>query len=127
MAEYLLDSDVLIWILRGKLEALSAVRDLRSRGTVGCSALSVFEVELGMKRGEEDRTRELFRSLTSYDVNAPAASQAANWFREYRSKGRTLDFIDLLIAATSLQWNLTLVTYNPKDFPIHELAILPLR
>lgn len=127
MAEYLLDSDVIIWILRGKPEAIAAIRNLRSRGTVGCSALSVFEVELGMKRGEEDRTRELLQSLRCYVVDGQTASRAATWFREYRRKGRTLDFIDLLIAATSLRWNLTLVTYNPKDFPVPELALLPLR
>ncbi len=126
MAEYLLDSDVIIWILRGKTDAIAAARDLRVRGGLGCSALSVFEVELGMRRGEEDRTRDLLRSLTCYPVEGEIAAQAAVWFRAYRRKGRTLDFIDLLIAATCLRWNLNLVTYNPKDFPMPDLALLPL-
>ena len=126
MADYLLDSDVIIWILRGKPGSTDAIRDLQSRGTLGCSALSVFEVELGIKPGEEDRTRELLRSLRCYVLDAEAASRAAGWFREYRRKGRTLDFMDLLIGATSLRWNLTLVTYNPKDFPIPELVLLAL-
>lgn len=127
MADYLLDSDVIIWLLRGKPGAIDAIRDLRSHGTLGCSALSVFEVELGVKPGEEDRTREFLRSLRCYAVDGQAASRAAGWFREYRRKGRTLDFMDLLIGATCLRWNLTLVTYNPKDFPIPELPLLPLR
>ena len=127
MTEYLLDSDVIIWILRGRPEAVAAVREMHSRGKLGCSSLSVFEVELGMRPGEEELTRELLRSLACYQVDGQIASLAAKWFREFRQRGRTLDFIDLLIAATCEKWGLTLVTYNPKDFPFPALPIIPLR
>jgi predicted nucleic acid-binding protein len=102
VADYLLDSDVIIWILRGKPGAIDTIRDLQSRGTLGCSSLSPFEVESGIKPGEEDRTREFLRSLRCYVPDAEAAGRAAGWFREYRRKGRRLDFMDLLIGATRL-------------------------
>ncbi len=38
-------------------------------------------------------------------------------------KGRTLALTDMLIAATALEHELTLITDNHKDFPMPELLL----
>jgi hypothetical protein len=46
---------------------------------------------------------------------------------EWARKGITLTLTDTMIAATALQYGLTLITDNKKDFPMPELTIHPLK
>jgi predicted nucleic acid-binding protein len=49
MADFLLDSDVVIWHLRGRAEVVELVLTLVRRGRVGLSAITRAEVLLGMR------------------------------------------------------------------------------
>jgi PIN domain nuclease of toxin-antitoxin system len=49
MSSYLLDSDIIIWHLRGQKAVTEMLRDLQKLGVPACSALSVLEVQLGVK------------------------------------------------------------------------------
>ena len=56
MNRFLLDTDVIIWHLRGRHEVTEMLRNLQNMSLPGCSAVSVFEVQMGVKRGEEEAT-----------------------------------------------------------------------
>jgi predicted nucleic acid-binding protein len=121
MSEYLLDSDVIIWHLRGRKEVTEMLRDLQRFGLPGCSALSVLEVQLGVKKGEEEKTDRFLKSLRVFDVNSEIAGKAAHLIRESKGQGITLDIPDAIIASTCVLHNLILVTYNRKHYPISDL------
>jgi predicted nucleic acid-binding protein len=121
MGRFLLDSDIIIWHLRGREEVTMMLRDLQRFGVPGCSALSLLEVQLGVKKGEEEKTNYFFGHLKVFDVNREVASKAAQLIREYRGKGVTLDIPDAVIAATCILNDMVLVTYNRKHYPIKEL------
>ena len=125
MSRFLLDSDVIIWHLRGRHEATEMIRKLQNFSLPGCSAVSVFEVQMGVKRGEEEATLRFLKALKIFDINWEAADRSAQLVREYKSKGQTLGVADALIAGTCLYHDLTLVTYNRKHYPIAELNIYP--
>jgi predicted nucleic acid-binding protein len=125
MSRFLLDSDVIIWHLRGRPEVTEMLRNLQNFSLPGCSAVSVFEVQLGVKRGEEEATLRFLKALTIYDVNWEVADRSAQLVREYKSKGQSLSAADALIAGTCFLHNLTLVTYNRKHYPIANLNIYP--
>lgn len=126
MSRFLLDSDVIIWHLRGRKEVTEMLRDLQRVGLPACSALSVLEVQLGVKKGEEEKTDRFLRSLRIFDINMEIANKAAQLIREYKAKGITLDLSDAIIASTCIVHDLTLVTYNTKHYPITELKFHPL-
>lgn len=126
MSRFLLDSDVIIWHLRGRKEVTEMLRDLQRVGLPACSALSVLEVQLGVKKGEEEKTDRFLRSLRIFDINMEIANKAAQLIREYKAKGITLDLPDAIIASTYIVHDLTLVTYNTKHYPITELKFHPL-
>jgi predicted nucleic acid-binding protein len=115
MSRFLLDSDVIIWHLRGRKEVTEVLRDLQKFGLPACSALSVLEIQLGVKKGEEEKTGRFF------DVNREVASKAAQLIRQYKARGVTLDLPDAIIAATCILHELILVTYNTKHYPISEI------
>ncbi len=122
MAEYFFDSDVLIWCLRGQEESVSFFRQAIQECLPACSSLSVIEIELGMRKGEETQTRSLMDSLQVVSVTKEIARQAAEYIRYYSSKGRQIDFVDAVIAATCAQKRFSLVTYNLKHYPMSDFT-----
>jgi predicted nucleic acid-binding protein len=126
MSRFLLDSDVIIWHLRGRREITEMLQDIQRYGVPACSALSVLEVQVGVKRGEEEKTDRFMDSLKIFDVNREIAYKAAQIIREYKKKGMTIDLPDAIIASTCIFQDLILVTCNRKHYPIPELRFHPL-
>jgi predicted nucleic acid-binding protein len=89
-AKYCIDSDVLIWHLRSG-ERQKAVEQhlvrLATSGSLSCSTLSVAEVEQGVRRGEEEKTRALLRSFEAHPVDRTTAERAGEIVCELRSRG----------------------------------------
>jgi predicted nucleic acid-binding protein len=121
MSKFLLDTDVMIWHLRGRPEVTKTLRDLQAFSVPSCSALSLLEVRVGMKKGEEQKTDLFLGSLSVFDVTRQIADRAADLIREQKVKGVTLDLPDAVIAGTCLLHDLTLVTYNTKHYPMEEI------
>ena len=111
----------MVWHLRGRREVTEVLRDLQRFGLPACSALSVLEIQLGVKKGEEEKTSRFLKSLKIFDVNMEIASKAAQLIREYKAKGITLDLPDSVIAATCILHELILVTCNTKHYPISDI------
>jgi len=125
MSKFLLDSDVIIWHLRGRKEVTEMLRELQRFGVPACSALSVIEVQLGVKKGEEEKTDRFLGSLRVFDVNRKIANRAALLIRGYKAKGVKIEVPDAVIAGTCILNELVLVTYNTKHYPIPELKFHP--
>jgi len=125
MSRFLLDSDVIIWHLRGQKEVTEMLRGLQRFGLPACSALSVLEVQLGVKKGEEEKTDRFLKSLRIFDVNMEIASKAAQFIRECKAKGITFNLPDSVIAATCILHELILVTCNKKHYPISGIEFHP--
>lgn len=124
---YLLDSDLLIWFLRGREDTVALVKELKRFSVPGYSALSVLEVMGFATKEEEELTKEFLESLQLYPFDEKVAFLGAYFLRCYRSKGKTLGLVDAGIAATCIVNELVLVTYNTKDFPMPELKIYPVK
>ena len=121
MDRVLLDTDVIIWYLRGRESIRAWVLESSTHDVPRCSALSVTEVVAGMRPKEEPATRALLQALRVIDVDRGVAWLAGELIRGYGRRGITLDFVDATIAATCLRHRLALATYNVKHYPIHEL------
>jgi len=125
MSRYLLDSDIIIWHLRGQETVTEMLWDLQKFGVPACSALSVLEVQLGVRQGEEEKTDRFLTALKIFDVDRATANKAAQLIRVSKTRGITLDLPDAVIAGTCILYDLILVTYNTKHYPIPELKFHP--
>ncbi len=121
MDRVLLDTDVIIWYLRGRESVREWVLELNKHGAPRCSVLSVTEVVAGMRPKEESATASFLQALRVIDVDRSVAWLAGELIRDYRRRGIILDFVDATIAATCLRHRLALATYNDKHYPIHDL------
>ena len=84
------------------------------------------EVYAGMRAHEAKVTEALLRSLKFYEVTWEIARSAGELKSEWAKKGRTIALPDVTIAAVTLAHDLTLVTDNPKHFPMPGLRFLAL-
>ena len=119
MAKYLLDTCVCISMFRNE----GNVRDtLRRIGTKNCyiSEITVAELYFGLAKAEDKKRKlEDIREVQKLFRVIPAYSS----FKEYgeirhslEHAGQRIDQFDLLIAATALHQQMTLVTSNLKHF-----------
>lgn len=123
-ATHLLDSDVIIWILRGRKETVKLLGEIAQVGIPSCSPISIIEVLIGVKPGEEELTCELLRSLQVIPIDRAIAEKAAEYIRKYQDKKHP-DFANAIIAATAVVHNLTLVTHNKRHYPMSEIRLYP--
>ncbi len=126
MTKFLIDSDVIIWHLRGRREIAELLKNLQKAGVPACSSLSIVEVQQGVKPGEEKKTDAFLNSLTVYPVDRKIATEAGRCIRGYKKRGIVLGIPDAVIAATCLVYNLVLLTYNQVHYPMPELKLYPL-
>jgi predicted nucleic acid-binding protein len=124
VAAVLLDTTVLIDLLRGRPEARSRLFALREAGDDPyVCAVNVEETVRGLEERHYPAARALFAGVRIATLGAAAGWLAGEWRREFGERGRTLAQADCLIAAAAVALGGRLATGNPKDFPMPELAV----
>ena len=127
MTLYLLDADCIIDHLRMRPPARAMVHRLDAQGDELCTSDVVLtEVYSGLYEPDRPAMERLLVGLRYLPTNARAAIQAGVWRYQYRRIGRQLATTDCLIAATAYIHGAVLVTGNLRDFPMPEIAVLPL-
>ncbi len=110
--EYILDSNILIYLSKGDQKIEKKLSNLR-REYFFVSTVSVVGVLIGEKdKAESERLKQMVRQFVPLDLRSEIAEKAVALAHKSKKK---LKFKDLLIAATALVEGLTLVTAD-KDF-----------
>ena len=118
----LLDTTVLLDVLRARLNRRSVLSELVAGGHIlATAAINIGEVYSGMRPGEEARTEAFLSSLHCYPITGAVARRAGSLKSAWARKGKTLSLADMIVAATALEHGLSLMTDNHKDFPLPEL------
>jgi len=119
---YLVDTDWVIDLLASVPEALQLLDRLAQDG-IAISIITYMEAYQGVERSPhpEEAQSKLTAFLNSVPVIplTPAVAQRCARLREtLRKQGKRVNArsLDLIIAATALEYNLTLVTRNAEDY-----------
>ena len=130
MTRYLLDSDAVVDYLKGVASTMTLVRHLGVQRHELCTCdVVVCEIHSGLggllphHRAQAER---LLAALEYLPTSRQAAQQAGDWRAAYRSQGVQLPATDCLIAAVAHAHGAELITANLRDFPMPEVAVLPL-
>jgi predicted nucleic acid-binding protein len=117
----LLDTTVLIGVLRGDQQTVARLRAVEIPPFV--SAITVEEIVRGMRPHERDATEALLQWTIVADVSDQEARLAGTWRSAFAARGKTLSQADALIAACAHRRAATLATANIKDYPMQELTV----
>lgn len=125
---FLLDTDVLIWILRGREEVKDKVSKLKEESPLAISVISIAEIFKNIFPSELSTTEDFLDLHVIFDVDRKIAKIAGLYCQHYQPRLENLSLEDCLIAATANVNNLTLVSLNTKHFPMKDIELLnPLR
>ncbi len=120
----LLDTSVLIDVLRGRPAATARVHAMRDEATTPwICVVNVEEVMRGALDGEEQVVRRFLRGLRLAPVGRAEGERAGRWRRDHARRGITLGQADCLIAAAAVGVGARLATGNPRHFPMPELDV----
>src|SRR5438105_138401 len=117
---YLLDTDWLIEAIAARQRTVAIVEKLADAG-LAISSISLAELYEGAfyspnPQASLDTFRRLLRGYRLLLPDGPIMERFAELRAFLRRRGQLIEDFDLLIAATALHHNLTLLTYNRRHF-----------
>lgn len=119
MKKFLLDTNICIYFLKGKFDLFNKIANA---GLANCfvSEITVAELKFGAANSEnpEKNTKTVDDFVSKFTI-LPIFNSLEVYAKEkarLRKKGIPLDDFDLLIGATAISNNLTLITRNVSDF-----------
>jgi len=118
----LLDTNILIEILKGNQETIKKVQSFDEKLVI--SSISAMELYYGAIDKAESKKLGKFISLFEIShIDTSISSRSITLIRTY-AKSHGLDIPDTLIAATAMVQGCKLFTYNIKDFRFIEGLVL---
>jgi predicted nucleic acid-binding protein len=115
----MLDSDILIWILRDNPDYKDLFRKAAARasGRLYLTPVQVMEIQTGVRDRERINTDLFLDSFLMVNLDRETGRLAGLFLREYR-KSHQLHGADALIAAAVKRQDLKLWTNNRKHYPM---------
>ena len=120
----LVDSDVLIEVMRARDADLASRWDVLSNSATSILYSPVTEAELwaGARLNEHKALTNLFLTLICVPITADIGRSAGKYLRSFR-KSHGTQMGDALIAASAVSRGAQLWTRNRKHFPMNDLAL----
>ena len=115
--DVLVDTDVLIWYLRGDKKAYELIHSLSN---ICISSITYMELVQGMRN--KDELRMLQKTLRQWNVktiyiNEEISAKALFYVEEY-FLSHSMQLADVLIGATASMYGMKLITANDKHYKI---------
>jgi len=118
MKRYLLDTSIVIKYLKGTPEVVELIDSLE--GEVFSSYLVLAELYEGIFRSKNEVEQKILEYFSTFDLvfglDETISKEFGKIRAELKQKGTIIEDIDILVAATCLANDLTLVTLNKKHF-----------
>ena len=118
---YLLDTNICVFVIRQKSQAI--VRRLRTHdaGDLGISAVTLAELRYGAGKSQDPAKNHaaldaFVAPLTIAEFGAEAADQYGKVRADLERRGVPIGPLDTMIAAHALSVNVKLVTNNTREF-----------
>lgn len=119
-----IDSDVLIWHLRGERKALNLLKRLRDKEKFGLwtGAMQRAEVVFFMRPEEEEATLLFLTQFQTAPVDQGVIDMAGKIYHQWNPRHGT-DINDAILVATAIKSGGTIFTLNTKHYPMPEVNV----
>jgi len=119
-----IDTDILVWHLRGEHRALSFLRGLRDDGEYEfwTGAMQRAEVVFHMRPEEEEQTLLFLAQFQTAGIDQALIDEAGSLYRRW-NPSHGIDPNDALLAATAKATGGRIYCLNKKHYPMPELLV----
>ncbi|MEJ2662107.1 MAG: PIN domain-containing protein [Desulfobacteraceae bacterium] len=119
-----IDSDVLIWHLRGEHKALSLLKKLRDKDKfeLWTGAMQRAEVVFFMRPVEEEATLLFLSQFQTAPVDQLIIDKAGELYRQWNPRN-AIDINDAILAATAMHVGGKIYTLNTKHYPMPDVLV----
>lgn len=117
-----IDTDLLIDLLRNQKQAIDFIMELERKNTVlATTAINVFELHHGAHKSKESEKNlqainVLISRLSILPLTAKAAKKAGHIYSELEQQGQPIGLRDTFIAAIALTRDCSVMTRNQQHF-----------
>lgn len=118
LTNYLLDTDVLIWILRGNQTVVAKVKKLCRNQPQVISVISVAEIYKNIFPSEVMIVERLFSINRLTTLSYETAKLGGLYWRDYQKSFPGISLMDCLLAASVTLEKIKLITCNTKHYPM---------
>lgn len=126
MKLYLVDTNILIYAFHGERPYAEKIREWIKKKQLLLSAIVAAEFLAGAESEEAEQFEAVLDRFGAAPVDLAVARLAANYKKGLTQRKPGLKLPDALLAATAKIYGAVLVTENPKDFPMKDIALLNL-
>jgi len=115
----ILDTDILIWILRKNKEIKNKLikATLETDGGLYITPIQIAEIYAGIRASEEKIIKKFLNSFNIIPIDVQIGELAGRFINQYR-KSHSVEIADAIIAAASIVNNFELWTLNKKHYPM---------
>lgn len=115
----IVDSDILIWILRGRIDVKEKMMELVIQKNIQLfiTPIQISEIYTGIREKERASTILFLDSFPCINIDHYTGKLAGEYMLQYK-KSHNITISDSLIAACCIQNNLKLWTLNKKHYPM---------
>ena len=119
-----IDSDILIWHLRGEKKARNFLRRIRDRGEyeLWTGAMQRAEVVFFMKEDETERTMQFLSQFQTEPVDKALVDEAGALFRKW-NPSHGIDVNDAILAASARRTGGMVFCLNKKHYPMPNVLV----
>ncbi|MFQ5480857.1 MAG: type II toxin-antitoxin system VapC family toxin [Thermodesulfobacteriota bacterium] len=119
-----IDSDVLIWHLRGKKKAKDFIRALRGNKEfeLWIGAMQRAEVVFFMRKDEEEKTLLFLSLFKTAPLDQVTIDRAGEMYREW-NPSHGIDTNDAILAATAMETGGKIFCLNTRHYPMPDLLM----
>jgi len=118
---YLIDTDIIIWVLRGNRIYGEILQKLKDKASLSLSSITIAEIYKNVFPSEMVKTEEILQEFLVWQLSASIAKQGGLYWQQFSPKYKKLHLLDCLIAATAREHHLTLLTLNTRHFPMKDI------
>lgn len=121
---YILDSDIVVWYLRGEDRIVEAVERTVKPDETGISTITIAEVYKHIFESEISKTENYLKLQVIIPVDQEIAKSAGFYWQKFSKKLKNLSITDCIVAATAKTQNAPLLTLNTRHFPMKDIKVV---
>lgn len=123
MTKILLDTDVVINILKKKEETITQINVLQGCEFYICPIV-IAEIYAGARPKEITQIEKLLSYFKMLEINSEIGMITGKYANEFRKAFNGISLEDFMIAGTAKYYNLPLWTYNKKHYPMKDVLFV---